>query len=132
LRNFPSELPFIWDEVTLHNGTVFTLDADLGIIDLPAEASGAGSFAEVRKNAVLIALDPHRLSWVERPEIMIEGERTYHLDFSRNRVKGERVNRPRHLLQYRHLNERVIEVGRILDDSRDLVRNLPGSYRLIG
>ena len=31
---FPPGLPFIWDERTLNSGTVFTLDTDLGRIDL--------------------------------------------------------------------------------------------------
>jgi toxin ParE1/3/4 len=61
---------------------------------------------------------------------MVEGARTYHLEYSRGGVKGERVKTPRHFLLYRHLNERVIEVGRVLHDARDLARNLPKAYRL--
>jgi len=30
----PRDLPFVWDDRTLHSGTVFTLDTDLGRIDL--------------------------------------------------------------------------------------------------
>jgi len=37
---FPPELPFVWDDRTLHGGTVFTLDTDLGRIDLLAEVAG--------------------------------------------------------------------------------------------
>jgi hypothetical protein len=36
-RAFPADLPFVWDEVTLRNGTTFTLQTDLGEIDLLAE-----------------------------------------------------------------------------------------------
>src|SRR5262245_66461713 len=39
-RGFPSNLPFVWDEVTLHNSSLFTLSTDLGDIDLLAEVSG--------------------------------------------------------------------------------------------
>jgi hypothetical protein len=48
LRGLPEGLPFIWDESTLRNGTVFTLVTDLGDIDLLGEVSGLGSFGEVR------------------------------------------------------------------------------------
>jgi predicted nucleotidyltransferase len=54
LRNFPSDLPFLWDQATLRNGTVFTLTTDLGIIDLLAEVSGLGSFEEVNRTAVTV------------------------------------------------------------------------------
>ena len=48
LRGLPEGLPFIWDESTLRNGTVFTLVTDLGDIDLLGEVSGLGSFEEVK------------------------------------------------------------------------------------
>ena len=76
-----------------------------------------------------ISADPDRPGSVARPEIMVQGARTYHLEFSRTRVQGERVKTPRHFLLYRRLNERVIEVGRVLHDARDLTRNLPKPYR---
>ena len=47
LRGFPKDLPFIWDERTLLNGTNFTLETTLGDIDLLGEVAGVGSFAEV-------------------------------------------------------------------------------------
>ena len=37
LRGFPKDLPFVWDERTLHNGTNFTLETMLGDIDLLGE-----------------------------------------------------------------------------------------------
>ena len=63
LRDLPDGLPFLWDAVTLSNGTVFTLATDLGIIDLLAEVSGLGGFSEVRAASVLVqAFD--RTVWV--------------------------------------------------------------------
>lgn len=47
LRGFPKDLPFVWDERTLLNGTNFTLETTLGDIDLLGEVAGVGSFAEV-------------------------------------------------------------------------------------
>jgi toxin ParE1/3/4 len=59
---------------------------------------------------------------------MIEGARTYHLEFSRNRVTGLGVKEPRHFLLYRCRGD-VIEIARILHDSRDLARHCPEDYR---
>jgi toxin ParE1/3/4 len=72
--------------------------------------------------------DPERPGSKERPEIMIEGARTYHLAFSRNRVSGPGVKEPRHFLIYRRRGD-VIEVARILHDSRDLARHVPEGYQ---
>jgi len=60
---------------------------------------------------------------------MIEGSRMCHLDFSRGGIKGERVKAPRHFLLYRRRGERVIEVGRVIHDARDLAGHLPKEYR---
>lgn len=35
-RGFPEGLPFVWDDATLRNATVLTLQTDLGEIDLLA------------------------------------------------------------------------------------------------
>ena len=45
---FPENLPFTWDEKTLRNATVLTLQTELGEIDLLAEVAGIGSFEEVQ------------------------------------------------------------------------------------
>jgi toxin ParE1/3/4 len=76
-----------------------------------------------------IGADPERPGSTERPEILIEGARTYHLEFSRRRVKGQGVKAPRHFLLYRRREERVIEVGRVCHDARDLGRHVPEEYR---
>ena len=62
-----------------------------------------------------------------RPEVQ-ESVRTYHLTFSRDNVKGQRVKAPRHFILYR-LGATALEVARILHDSRDTARHLPASYR---
>ncbi|MGP8245686.1 MAG: hypothetical protein ACLQVN_14355 [Bryobacteraceae bacterium] len=73
--------------------------------------------------------DPERPGSKERPEIMIGGARTYHLEFSRGRVSGSKVKEPRHFLLYRRRADGAIEVARILHDGRDLWRHLPEEYR---
>ena len=52
LRNLPEGLPFIWDEATIRNGTVFTLVTDLGEIDLLSEVAGVGGYDEAKANSV--------------------------------------------------------------------------------
>ena len=54
LRGFSDELPFVWDERTLSNGTVFTLQTDLGEIDLLAEAAGLGTYDDVKAGAIVV------------------------------------------------------------------------------
>ena len=54
LRDVAEGLPFVWDETTLRNGTIFTLDTDLGGIDLLAEVSGLGAFDEVKAASIAV------------------------------------------------------------------------------
>ena len=81
------------------------------------------------KQALLdLANDPRRPGSSARPEIPVDGARTYHLVFSRRRVAGESGRDPRHFLLDRIPREGVIEVGRVLHESRDLSRHLPATY----
>lgn len=56
LRDFPKELPFIWDERTLQNGTNFTLQTGIGDIDLLGEVAGVGSYNEVFANSTTLKI----------------------------------------------------------------------------
>jgi toxin ParE1/3/4 len=87
---------------------------------------GAARYRSLIKQAVRdVGADTKRPGSRARPDIMIEGARTYHLQFSRNRVVGPRVKEPRHFLLYRNRDDGVVEVARILHESRDLQRHLP-------
>lgn len=94
-----------------------------------------GAAAALRYDALIaqalrdLLVDPMRAGSKDRPEIMAMGARTYHLHFSRDRVAGDRVNEPRHFLLYRIRRDGVIEVARILHDSRDLDRHLPDAFK---
>jgi toxin ParE1/3/4 len=94
-----------------------------------------GERASLRYDALVkqaikdIGADPERPGSKERPEIMIEGARTYYLELSRTRVSGAKVKEPRHFLLYRHREDGVVEVARILHDGRDLAHHLPENYR---
>jgi plasmid stabilization system protein ParE len=83
----------------------------------------------IRQALLDIEADPERPGSTRRPEIMIEGARTYHTSLSRTRVNGPSVKQPRHFLLYRQREDGVIEVARILHDSRGLQRHLPEDYR---
>lgn len=56
LRCFPEDLPFVWDERTLQNGTNFTLKTTIGDIDLLGEVAGIGSYKLVERESVLTKL----------------------------------------------------------------------------
>lgn len=53
-RNFPKELPFVWDTACLRNAALLTLSTDLGAIDLLAEVTGIGGWEEVRDRSVAV------------------------------------------------------------------------------
>ncbi|MDQ3755151.1 MAG: nucleotidyltransferase [Acidobacteriota bacterium] len=55
-RDFPENLPFVWDEQTLLQGTNFTLSTDLGSIDLLGEVSGLGNYEQVSAVSVVMSL----------------------------------------------------------------------------
>lgn len=48
-RNFPENLPFVFDERTLQNGTNFTFDTEIGDVDLLGEVAGVGNYDAVNK-----------------------------------------------------------------------------------
>jgi hypothetical protein len=59
-RGFPAGLPFVWDDITLRNGTIFTLQTDVGEIDLLAEVAGLGDFEAVKAHSITVeAFDRH-------------------------------------------------------------------------
>ena len=47
LRGAPPGLPFRWDLATVRNGLNFTLDTDLGDLDLLGEVAGGGTYDEL-------------------------------------------------------------------------------------
>lgn len=47
LRGAPPGLPFLWDRKTVERGLNFTLDTDLGPLDLIGEITGGGSYDQL-------------------------------------------------------------------------------------
>jgi len=74
LRGAPPGLPFLWDEETLRHGLNFTLETDLGNLDLLGEIAGGGGYDELRPHSVefkafglrLLCLDLDTLISVKR------------------------------------------------------------------
>lgn len=56
LRGAPEDVPFIWEAETLERGLNFTLQTDLGDLDLMGEVAGIGTFEQIRKVAVVVML----------------------------------------------------------------------------
>ena len=52
-RDFPNELPFIFDERTLKNGTNFTFETSIGDIDLLGEVKGIGDYSATVQRSVV-------------------------------------------------------------------------------
>jgi toxin ParE1/3/4 len=68
--------------------------------------------------------DPRRPGTRERSDLL-PGLRSYHLASSRDRVAGHRVKEPRHFILYRQPSDGILDIVRILHDSRDLGRHVP-------
>lgn len=61
-RGLPDDLPFIWDESTLRNGTNFTLRTEFGDVDLLAEVKGIGTYLDALNNSVEIEIEGHKVN----------------------------------------------------------------------
>lgn len=71
--------------------------------------------------------DPFRPGSRERSELG-EGIRSFHSSLSRGRA-GSPIKSPRHFVLYFVPDEDAVAVSRILHDSRDLARHVPGEHR---
>jgi toxin ParE1/3/4 len=88
-------------------------------------ASAALRYAELVVQALRgLEADPDRPAARTLPKLQ-PGLLLYQLASSRERVTGQRAKTPRHFILYRQRADAVLEVLRILHDSRDLARHLP-------
>jgi hypothetical protein len=70
LRDLPRDLPFVWDDATLRNGTVFTLETDLGRIDLLAEVAGVGVFEDALRGSIKVEAFERQVSILDLPSLI--------------------------------------------------------------
>ncbi len=61
-RGIGADLPFVWDETTLRNATVLTLQTDIGAIDLLAEVTGLGAFKNVKERSLVVEAFDRRIA----------------------------------------------------------------------
>lgn len=61
LRGVPEGLPFVLDEASLRSGLNFTLDTDLGPLDLFGEVPGVGTFEHVDAVSSELEIDGTRI-----------------------------------------------------------------------
>jgi hypothetical protein len=61
LRGVPAGLPFVLDEASLKSGLNFTLDTDLGPLDLLGEVPGLGTFDRVDAESSELEIDGRRV-----------------------------------------------------------------------
>lgn len=121
-----SKQPF---EVVLADPASLDITEILDRSGLEFGEAAKGRYEALMAQAIIdIGEDPQRPGAKSRPELLIAGAYTYHLAFSRRRVPGARVKEPRHFLLYRVSAALVIELGRVLDESCDLVQHLPEGY----
>lgn len=52
LRGAPPGLPFRWDAATIRRGLNFTLELDIGNLDLFGEIAGGGTFEDLRAHTI--------------------------------------------------------------------------------
>ncbi len=52
LRGAPPGLPFLWDEEMIRRGLNFTLETDLGDLDLLGEIAGGGGYDDLRPHSI--------------------------------------------------------------------------------
>lgn len=69
-RGFPVGLPFVWDEGTLRNGTIFTLQTDIGAIDLLAEVTGLGGYANVTEHSITVEAFERQIATLDLPGLI--------------------------------------------------------------
>jgi hypothetical protein len=69
-RGIPEGLPFVWDEATLRNATVFTLQSDVGEIDLLAEVTGLGTFDDVKRHSMTIDAFDRQIATLDLPGLI--------------------------------------------------------------
>jgi hypothetical protein len=51
-RDFPTDLPYIFDEASLNNATHFTFETSIGSIDLLGEVKGVGDYSDAVERSV--------------------------------------------------------------------------------
>lgn len=63
-RDFPPDLPFVFDERTLALGTTFTFETQVGKVDLLGEVAPLGTYDDLLKNAETFTIDEREVKTI--------------------------------------------------------------------
>ena len=97
LAGVDEELPFLWDARTLRSGQNFTLDTDIGAVDLLGEAAGVTSFEELWDRSQEMDLEGVPVRVASIPDIL-----------AMKRAAG-RDKDQRHILELEDLGELILK-----------------------
>ena len=70
-RNFPENLPYIFDWTTLQHGTNFTFETSMGDVDLLGEVKAVGNYEDLVRQSICVDLDGHSAYILSIPALII-------------------------------------------------------------
>jgi len=69
-RNFPEDLPYIFDWTTLQHGTNFMFETSMGDVDLLGEVKGVGGYSDLLSLSLEVALDGQKTYLLSIPALI--------------------------------------------------------------
>ncbi len=70
-RNFPKELPYVFDWSTLQHGTNFTFETAMGDVDLLGEVKGLGVYDDLLDDSITVELDDYKTKILSIPALIV-------------------------------------------------------------
>lgn len=70
-RNFPENLPYVFDWTTLQQGTNFTFETSMGDVDLLGEVKAVGNYEDLVSQSLSVDLDGHPTYILSIPALII-------------------------------------------------------------
>jgi predicted nucleotidyltransferase len=70
-RDFPENLPYIFDWTTLQHGTNFTFETLMGDVDLLGEVKAVGNYDDLVRQSIPVDLDGHSTYILSIPALII-------------------------------------------------------------
>ena len=70
-RNFPDNLPYVFDWTTLQHGTNFTFETSMGDVDLLGEVKAVGNYEDLVGQSIRVDLDGYSTYILSIPALII-------------------------------------------------------------
>jgi predicted nucleotidyltransferase len=70
-RNFPENLPYVFDWTTLQHGTNFTFETSMGDVDLLGEVKGIGGYDDLVPQSLRVDFDGYSAYLLSIPALII-------------------------------------------------------------